>query len=90
VFDQICIQISRGKPVNAQLLPRSVHVLRRCGELADRAVDDLAELFGHRGGVGLVEDRAHQGRDPRLRRFRHLGEQVAQVVGVAPLPASAR
>ena len=40
-------------------------------------------------GVGLVEDGAHHGGDPRLRRLGHLGQQVAQVVGAAALPRRA-
>jgi hypothetical protein len=37
-------------------------------------------------GGGLVEDGPHQRRHPRLRGLGHAGEQVAQVVGAAPLP----
>jgi hypothetical protein len=41
----------------------------------------------YRVGVGLVEHRAHQRRDPRLRGLRDFGEEIAQVVGVMPTSA---
>ena len=72
-----------------QVLAGVVEVLGGVGELRGDGVDDPAELVAHRGGVGLVEDGAHHGGDPRLRRLGHLGEQVAQVVGAAALPGRA-
>ena len=90
LFDQIWRQISRGNAVNAS---RSSRASSRCvggvGELGLDRVHDPGVLGVDRVGVGLVEDRADQRRDPRLGRLRDFREQIAQVVGAAPLPGRA-
>ena len=53
----------------------------------DERGDDLGVLGPDRGRVRLLEDGADQGRDPRLGRFRHPGEQVAMVVRLMPRSA---
>jgi hypothetical protein len=57
-----------------------VEVLGGVGEPLGQRGDHPVELGMHGLGVGLVEDGAHLGRHVRLRRLRHLGEQIAQVV----------
>ena len=55
-------------------------------QLGSQGFDDLAVLGADRGRVGLLEDGADQGGDPRLGGLGHPGEQVAVVVRAAPLP----
>ena len=87
---QICRQISRGKAVNARMSSRaSSRCAAAAGNLACERVDDLGVLGADRGGVGLLEDGADQGGDPRLGGLGHPGEQVALVVGPAALPGGA-
>ena len=59
------------------------------GQLGLERGDDLGVLGADRGRVGLLEDGADQGGDPRLGGLGHPGEQVAVVVRPAPLPGGA-
>ena len=59
------------------------------GELGLQLVDDPVELRVHLGGIGLGEDRAHEGRDDRLGGLRDPGEQVAHGMRATPLPGGA-
>jgi len=55
--------------------------MRWClGELGFQGGDDLGVLGADGGGVGLLEDGAHQRGDPGLGGLGHLGGQVPGVV----------
>ena len=86
LLDQTWRQTSRGKAVNAKMSSRVIEMRCRGRELGLQRGDDLGVLSADRGRVGLLEDGPDQGRYPRLRRFRHPGEQVAMVVRTTALP----
>ena len=77
---QVCRQTSRGNAVNARMSSRVIEVCGRGRELGLERGDDLGVLGADRGRVGLLEDGADQGGDPRLGGLGHAGEQVAVVV----------
>src|SRR5436305_8482900 len=87
LLDQIWRQISWGNTENAS---RSSRASSRCvaasGKRASIASTTRPYWSRTAAASGWSKDGPHHGRHPRLRRARYLGQQVAQVVGTAPLP----
>lgn len=76
-----------GKVGEGQDLGARIGQVRRRGrEALGQLLDHPPVLGDHLGGVGLGEDRAHQGRHQGLGGLGHLGEQVPEVMGAAALP----
>ena len=77
---QIWRQISCGKLLNTNRSSRASSKCDAAAEyLAAMVSTTRAELGADLSGLGLIEDGAHHGGHPRLRRLGHLGEQVPQV-----------
>src|SRR5260370_13549244 len=72
LLDQIWRQISRGNAVKARMSSRASSRCAAWGELGLERGDDLVVLDAQRGGVGLLEDVAHQGCHPGWLVFLHL------------------
>jgi hypothetical protein len=73
-----------------QVLAGGGKVFGRFGVVVGQGGHDAVELGVHRVGVGLVEDGADLRSHGRLGGFRHLGQQVAQVMTATALPRRAR
>jgi len=73
-----------------QIVTGVVEVRSGIGQLSLEGRNDPVELGGDRCCVGLVEDRPHERRHPRLGGLGDLLQEVAQVVRATPLPTSPR